>query len=320
VLGRGGLAELRLAPGRVFELSGPSGAEVSVSSTSSLRLQKGSVLAQLTSPGTIDTDGVSAVASKAAFRVDRGLSTRVASYRGKVGLASPGRSLELPRLRQAVVAAGELPGRERPIRINKSDRWDRKYLQAAIDLDSRLANFAQGLEAQLGRSSGPSLFSAVMPATPDLAFLDAYASQRRSDIVIGLIVASEAANNNGGGVGELFGPVFSLWSDGASWGLIAFEYGVGEQKLFAGLLEAVRRAGFRFTASGGLGGPLQQPGAGQSGASPSPSPGGGGGAFPSPSPSPSPVLPTTGVDPVDDIIEEVTDILPTPLPTPLPLP
>lgn len=320
LLSRGGLAELRLAAGRSFELTGRLGTEVRVSSPSALKLERGSVLAQLSSPATVDTEGLSATSSKSAFRIDHGLSTRVASYQGRVSLTSPGRSLDLPRLRQVVVAAGELPGRERPIRINKADRWDRRYLQSAIDLDSRLANFAQGLEAQLGRSSGPTLFSAVIPSAGDLSFLTAYSSQRRSDIVIGLVIASQAATNNGGSVssvGDVFAPVFSLWSDGASWGLIAFEYGVGEQKLFAGLLEAVRNAGLRFSRTGGLGG-SGVPGSAGAGATPSPSPssspGGPPTPSPGPSPSPSPVLPPTGVDPVDDIIEEVTDLLPTPSP------
>lgn len=318
VLSRGGLAELRLAAGRSFELTGRNGVELRISSTSALNLERGSVLAKLSSQATIAAAALSASSSKAAFRIDHALSIRVATYLGKVRLTAPGRSLDLPRLRQVVVAAGELPGRERPIRINKVDRWDRRYLQAAIDLDSRLANFAQGLEAQLGRSSGPALFSAVMPTAGDLSFLNPYSSQRRSDIVIGLVIASEAAANNGGSVGDVFAPVIGLWSDGASWGLIAFEYGVGEQKLFGGLLEAVRRAGLRLSQGGGFGGtsgPLGPLGVGPSPGTSAPSPGAGGPSpRPSPSPSPSPILPPTGVDPVDDIIEEVTDLLPSPSP------
>lgn len=307
VVSRGGLAQLRLAEGRAFELAG---AEVRVSSPSTLVLKRGLLLAELSARGSVDAETVSATSSKGAFRIDSRLSIRVASYEGGVSLSSPGQKLTLPRLRQVVVAGGMLPGREQPLRVDRSDRWDRRYLQQVIDFDARLSNFGRGLEAQLGSAAGGPLFLRVLPSAGDLGFLAPYLSQRRSDVLIGLVISSEAAGSRGVSVGGVFPSVFALWSEGASWGLIAFENGIGEQKLFSGLLDALRRTGFRISAGGSLGGPPQVPGprdsgGGGTGRPTGPSP------LPSPRPSPSP-SPITGVEPVDDILDEVIDILPSP--------
>lgn len=303
----GGIAELRLASGRLFELWE---AEVEIVEDTRLTLRRGNLLADLEGPGTVDAENVTVSSRNAAFRVDRALSTRVGVYEGNVVLTRPGRSLALPRLRQAIVAGGILPRSEKPLSITYTDRWDRRFLQEAIDLDIRLQNFGRGLESQLGARSGLEFFTAVMPGT-DVTFLLPHGASRRSDVLIGMAIALEAVVDPLR-LQSLFDGVFGLWNDGASWGLIAYERGVTQIGLFARLLDMVRLAGLAPAGSGtgvsgvpgstGGGGGSQPPQGGGSSPSPAPSP------TESPTPDPSPTY--TGVDLVDDTINTVIDQLP----------
>ena len=298
----GAIAELRLAAGRDFEIAA---ADVTIRSRSSLQLDRGNVLADLTSPARITTDGVSASASNSAFRIDRSLSTRLAVYRSATGVAatSDSDSLNVPALRQTIVAGGILDV-ARPLRLTSTDRWDRRYLQEVIDLDARLINFGRGLEAQLGDLSGMAFFQQVAVGGSDVAFLGSYAGHRRADILIGLVIAAEAKKLEGT-VPEKFASIFSLWEEEATWGLIAYEFGAEAAGVFARLLEAIDRAGIRIVAGVGPGlrrAQAQGPNNGKG----SPPPGGNGGTGPSPGQSPSPSAPIPS--PISSIVpDEVED-------------
>lgn len=282
---RKGLAELRLARGRIFELSN---AEVSITGSAGLRLVRGDLLADVTAPARVDAESVEVLARKGAFRINRALATRVGAYEGKVDLRADADELSVPRYRQAIVAGGVLPTVARPLRISAADRWDRRYLQDALDLDARLSNFGRGLEAQLGSASGLPFFQAVAPTGLDVAFVAPFLGGRRSDVLIALMLALEA--KRGATLEGRFTRMFELWRDGASWGLVAREFGVEQPNLFTRLLDAIARAGIVFT--GGRGPALRR--------APSPPPPGRGSPGPSPTdgstitskpPSPSPILP-----------------------------
>lgn len=306
VLSRSGIAQLNLAEGREFELIS---ADVRVASETQLDLRKGSVLAALVGPGAVEVDGVRATTDRSTFRVDRAISMRTGVYTGSVEVRLGSERLRIPRLRQAVIAGGEIPGTEKPLRIDPQDRWDRRFLQAALDLDLRLANFGRGLEAQLGPGSGLDFFNRVLPVG-DLGFLSPFLGNRRSDVLIGLAIAAEASGGSLRRTSRTFDRAFTLWNDGASWGLIAFELEVTQQSLFGRLLDALRRSG--IFGAGGAAGPGTLAG-GPSGAS-QPAPGGsGGGQGPQPSPSPSPSPSPT--DPVQDLVEEIIGLLPSPTPS-----
>ena len=298
----GAIAELRLAAGRDFELAA---ADVTIRSRSSLQLDRGNLLADLTSPARITTDGVSVSASNSAFRIDRSLSTRLAVYRsaGGVAAASGSDTLSVPSLRQTIVAGGILDV-ARPLRLSSTDRWDQRYLQEVIDLDARLINFGRGLEAQLGDLAGMAFFQQVAVGGSDVAFLGSYAGHRRADILIGLVIAAEAERLEGT-VPEKFSSIFALWQQEATWGLIAYEFGAGATGVFSRLLEAIDRAGIRIVAGVGPGlrrAQAQTPSNGNG----SPPPGGNGGPGPSPGQSPSPSAPIPS--PISSIVpDEIED-------------
>lgn len=280
VMSSGGTAELRLRQGRIFELDS---ARVQVTSRDSVLLSRGKLLADLTGPAKIDAETSSISAKSGTLRVDRFLATRIGTYAGSTVRVTNGVStLTIPRYRQTVVAGGIVPRAAKPLRLAASDRWDQRLLQDVLDLDARLGNFGRGLEAQLGSLTGLNFFGRVMPGL-ELSFLDPFIAGRRSDLLIGLVIASGGSSSLGTSPSERFGRSYSLWTQGASWGLIAREFEVEHAGLFAALLAAIERVGIRLLGTGPLGGP----GAGAPPGS-TPTPG------PTASPSVNPTNPTPG--------------------------
>jgi hypothetical protein len=326
VLSRRGIAELSLAPGRLFELVD---GEARVSGEDRLEVVSGRLLGAISAPARVKAGRLNILATATTFRVDRTLSTRTGVYKGKVNLQLGSERLTLPRLRQAVVAEGVLPGREKPLRLDAQDRWDKRFLQSVLDLDTRLANFGRGLEAQLGPGSGIEFFSRVMPSAGDLSFLTPFSANRRSDLLIGLTLSSQASGNDSAKIGTLFNKAFGLWNEGASWGLVAYEFQVEQVTLFTSLIDAIGRSGLfvggqgpallaalrgrslAASSGGGTRGPGGGPGGTDFGSNGDP------GTTPIPPPPPPPpiivvppVEPLPPGNPVEQVVEDIVGTLP----------
>lgn len=296
IMEAGASANLRLAAGRTFELLG---SDVVIESESVLLLRRGNLLAELTAPAEVSIENSRVRAEQGALRVDRALASRVAVYKGNAVLSGDGDRLEVPQLRQAIVAGGIIPSVPSPIRITSSDRWDRRYLEPVLDLDARLTNFGRGLEAQLGQATGLEFFSAVVPTGLDIGFLSEYLSQRRSDLLIGVMIAIQSSRSSVP-LDQRFSQIFEMWINDASWGLIAYEFGVGEVGLFTVLLDAIGRAGLIVVGPGGGPGLRRRPPArGNGGSQPSPSPDR---TQTTSSPSPSPGVPLP--EPIDSAVPD----------------
>lgn len=320
----GTVAEIRLDRGRLFEADG---ATLEVTGRSALRLDAGSILAGLTAPATVNAGNAEVEGRRGAFRVDRDLSTEVGVYEGTVTLRGAGQSLTIPALRRAVVAGGVFPRAVRPLRIDQADRWDRRYLQDALELDARLTSLGRGLEAQLSGVSALEFFRLLVPSLDARVLAGLVEAHRRSDLLIGLLLAAEAAR--GGRLQDAADRVFALRADDASWGLVAHELGVDQVSLFERLLGAIRRAGIVVGGRGPAA--IQRPAPAPApsptgGRTPSPAPGPTEAPTPTPTPSPSP-RPSPTADPVEQVIEDLLGILPAPTPggspgalLPLPLP
>ncbi len=241
----GGLAVLHLDNGRTFELTQ---GEALITGMDRIQLARGSALAVLTAHGEIDTEGLTVSSESGTFRVDAGISTKVGVLAGRATLAVPGESLDVPAFGEAVASAGVLPSSPRPLAIlNGGDVWDHRFLQDAIDLDARLANFGGGLDAQLGNATGQDFFRLVVPNALALAYVQPFLSQPRSDVLIGLVLASSATASSQADTQTTFDHIMGNWLAGESWGLLAMEYHVSAQDVFAGLLGAIRKVGISLT-------------------------------------------------------------------------
>ena len=236
----GGVATLNLSPGRVFQIQ--SG-EADITAPGTVELVSGSALGRFTAPGEIDAQGVAATASNATFRVDSGATTTVASYAGTVTVTIPGSSMAVPAYDRVQVVGGVLPANPAPLEYtNGGDVWDHDFVQPALDLDSRLASFRNGLDAQLGNASGAAFFREAVPDPVALAAIAPFYGAPRADALIGWVVASHApvpADK----VGPTFAVVMTLWMQGQPWGLIAMEFQVPADTVFAGLEDAIHQVG-----------------------------------------------------------------------------
>jgi len=317
VMSNGGISELRLQKGRVFELDS---ARVKITSAASVLLSRGKLLADLTEPAKVNAETSSISAKNGTFRVDRFLATRIATYEGSsVRVANGVSTLPVPRYRQTIVAGGILPRAAKPLRLVAADRWDQRLLQDVLDLDARLGNFGRGLEAQLGSLTGLDFFGRALPGL-ELGFLDPFLAARRSDLLIGLVIASGGSSSLGALPSVRFERGYSLWNQGASWGLIVREFDVEHAALFAALLAAIGRVGIRLIGTGprsaGAGAGTPRGGTPTSGPTGQPS------ANPT-SPTPGPARPTAPVpspvssilpDPIEEIINGIYGTLNPPLP------
>ncbi|HEU5003295.1 MAG TPA: hypothetical protein VFW71_11030 [Actinomycetota bacterium] len=236
----GGLATLNLSPGRVFQIQ--SG-EADITAPGTVELVSGSALGQFTAPGEIDAQGVATTASNATFRVDSGATTTVASYAGTVTVTIPGSSMPVPAYDRVQVVGGVLPANPVPLQYtNAGDVWDHDFVQPALDLDGRLASFRNGLDAQLGNASGAAFFRLAVPDPVALAAIAPFYGDPRSDVLIGWVIAKHApvpADK----VAPTFAVVMTLWSQGQPWGLIAMEFQVPADTVFAGLEDAIHQVG-----------------------------------------------------------------------------
>jgi hypothetical protein len=214
-----------------------------------LQLSAGSVLGTITAPAQIDAPGLTIRSNSGTFRVDSGASDRVGVYAGSANLSLPGGSITVPAFRQAEASNGVLPASPVPLKLtNGGDVWDHRFLQDAIDLDARLANFRGGLDAQLGIASGQAFFRLVLPSMTEVAYVAPYFALPRSDVLIGFVIASAAAAASRANQQETVSQVMQLWQAGETWGMLAKEYHVSSDQVFAGLVEAIKKVGISLAS------------------------------------------------------------------------
>ncbi len=221
-----------------------------IRSTTIVEVQQGHVLASATdAPMEVRFDDVTARLSSALFRVDRGFgSTRAASYSGSVSLDSPGEErVELPRLFEVDIAAGDLPTAAVPYRLDPDDAWDIEYLNDAVVLSQQLEGLAGGFARQVGPSRPTlSYFDALTDA--DVRFMKHYLSRSVAD----LLVAFTIAENSDANFKRAFKRAFAYLDAGASYGIAAMILEADTNQLVAQLRRMIVRSG-AVASDGGAG-------------------------------------------------------------------
>jgi hypothetical protein len=311
------LAVLHLAAGRTFQVA-PGQAFITAPAT--IQLISGDVLADVSAPAEIDIPGVTIQSSSGAFRVDGTGPGRVAVYRGSATVNASGSLTTVPAYRQSELVGGAASAPLGLQLVGGGDSWDQQFLASAIGLDNQLASFSNGLEAQLGTATGTSFFKAVLPNAIDVSYVAPYYPEPKSDVLIGWVIASNASP--GAALPAAFATIMRLWEEGESWGVIATEYGVSGDSIFAGLQNAITDLRISLQAPTPVfptvPGPPPTPGPRSS---PAPSPIHP--VTPSPVASPSPSPPGLGalLNPVTALLGQILNLLlPAPTPTPTPTP
>lgn len=248
VTGGDGLAELQLETDNFVTLANKS--RLRIRSTKVVEAQQGSVLADAKSPMQVLFDDVTARLSSAKFRLDRGFgSARAASLRGSVLLESPGEPrLELDRLFQVDVAAGDLPETSVPYRLSLRDQWDKVHLAEVVRLTQDLDLLANGFARQVG-SSRPGLDYFSDLSASNVSFMRSYLSRPVDDLLVAFTIAENTPSSS---LKSSFQKAFDYFDDGASYGVAATILDAKSEPLVAQLERLIVGTG-AVAADGGAG-------------------------------------------------------------------
>jgi hypothetical protein len=182
-------------------------------------------------------------------RVSRGVSLLVATYEGAAQLNANGSSIAVPALRQASLPpTGTFPKSVSPLEYSSSDSWDERYLSDAMDLSNQLKGRSDGFTSQLGSSEGRSLnyFRELFPRlAAEPAFTAALLNPGRSpgETLVGAAISLEGTR---GTFAERWAAVFGFRDQGAEWGLVAMDQGVGRVPLLTAIDDAINRGPTQF--------------------------------------------------------------------------
>lgn len=246
-------SQVRAAAAALVRLAGGkdavevTGGRLRVASASRLVLLEGRALVQAADGSmTIGDEPASTVATIAKGIVRFDLGSRIAVYAGEAGVEAV-RSYRVPLLRELALATGD--PELRPLRLvaDGQDRWDKRYLGDAIELERQIDVVGRSLEQIYGAQvrdplfyekrvkpasavaflrSGPLSLSALLSEVAPIDVLTA--------VVMGLRVAGSADK-----LAESFRNLLALFDAGASWGVIAAELGLPSAEVVAGLEQAL---------------------------------------------------------------------------------
>ncbi|MGI9022287.1 MAG: hypothetical protein ACR2HV_03425 [Acidimicrobiales bacterium] len=314
-----GTAVIRLADGRQLELRNGTEVELGAPDQAGANPRPSLLSGELLVTGDVavtagDTD---VAVSGGSARLSRGAAVSVASYTAGVTVASTGRSLQVPALRQvSVPAAGLLPGRPSPLIYKGGDPWDQRFLGDAIDLGTQLVARSRGFTAQLGPNEGrtPGFFRLIIPALEnEPQFDEAAIDPERSpgETLVGLAVTVQGTRQS---FADRLRDVFAFHDEGAAWGLVALDQGVSRAPLLAGVDEAISRGPLSAaesppappTSAPSLSAPAANDAGPSGGAEVEPSSPSATPSAPGPAPAPPPL---TGVPLVDDTVSGLVDVL-----------
>ena len=192
------------------------------------------------STGTVTVTG-------GAARLTQGLGISVATYQGRSMLTSAGRTLVVPRLRQASVPdLGVLTSEPTALLYREDDPWDRRYLTPVFELTGQLNQRSRGFTAQLAADEGHTVgfYELVVPKLRDEPAFTAKLSPSPTDRVqapgenLVAAVVSLGGVQEQGGFAERWARVFRLRSEGGTWGLVAVDLGAFDVRILTADIDA----------------------------------------------------------------------------------
>jgi hypothetical protein len=254
-----------------------------------------------------------------AGRVARTAGLSIGLYLGRAEIDSAGTTRTLTALRRAdVPALGEITGGQ-PLRYDREDAWDRRYLRDAMVLDERLASVLPGLVDRSRRDGGTvASLVAVLGAVdgmPSRRTLSPLVDPDRplDDVLVGATISRLAE----GDFAAQWRGAFRFRDAGATWGLVTLDRGLTSKAVLQALDRVVKATPLDFadrpSAGGSPGGSrsgtggASGTGAGGGGTGTRPSGGGGGGGGGG-----------SGGGGTDDTVVTLPPVLPTIPPTTLP--
>lgn len=246
-----GAALMRLSDGTVLELreglvddDGPAAANTALVMGTRPVLEAGDLLVTTEGALGLEVDGTDVEVTEGAARLTRAFGMSVAAYDADVQLDSAGVLAEVPALRQMVVPdLGRPPQRARPVAYDPADRWDRRFLGAAMALGDRLESIATGLTNSLPDGEGRTVgfFRLVLPGLEDESAFDddllaPWRDGRPGDTLIGAAITDLGER---GDFADRWDAVFDFHEDGAAWGIVALDQAVRSAPLVGTVEDAL---------------------------------------------------------------------------------
>ncbi|MGH8999852.1 MAG: hypothetical protein ACRDY7_10745 [Acidimicrobiia bacterium] len=219
-----GEAVLELPGGARAELRSGSSVSLASGRDADLVLEAGDLLVE-SRRGALEVDGGMALMSVTGVaKLRRSVSLVAGVYEGNVVMVKDERQLGIPRYRQAAAAGtGILPSEVDPLRLDADDPWDARIVPDILALDRQLVSLGQDFDAELPESfeATPELFRQVVPALSEAPIRpEVLAGRSAGENLIGLVLVSL---EDRGGFDANARNVFAFRSEGASWGLVAFD-------------------------------------------------------------------------------------------------
>ena len=244
-VGSGG-ATLVLHGGAAVELR--EGSELTVRRRPELR--GGDVLAVSGDrPLTLEAAATSLTVAGAA-KLSRSLAVSASSFHGSVEVASAGRVLRVPALRQATIPAfGLVPPRAVPLAYDVADPWDRRFLGLAMELTDVLQSYSDGFSGLPRARNGldPDELAALLPQLPPAPVGELLAERRSpGEALVGAAVVASTGTRS---IAERWREVFGFRDEGAVWGLVVLDQAISDP---SSVLDLIGEASRRFFDPGVL--------------------------------------------------------------------
>ena len=280
----GGERQLELREGTTIELAGEPQEPVRPELVDGPLL----VVTATGHPLTVTSTGTEILVT-GATRVSRASELLVATYSGSTEVTSAGRTMSVPAFRKITVpAVGPPAERPTPVEYDAADPWDQRLLGEAVDLGAQLVAKSRGFTAQSasGQNRAPADFRRLLPGLEAEPAFDTLFDPARAagETLVGASVVLESRK---GAFADRWAAVFGFRGDGADWGFVALDQGVGRSAVLRLIDGAIGRAPTPVFAGGTVPPTTSRP-------TPTTAPRG----RPSPAPtSPPPVSPATTLPP-----------------------
>lgn len=221
--GPDGKARIHLPGEQTVELA-PE-AKVLVSGPEAAQVLGGSVLAQARQGLVVAVDGLEVTAANAVFRLDLGLSRRLAVYRGEAEVPRSGWDDPVTAFQQLTLVGRSAPRGPVPLQVDTNDRWDVRLLGEAMDVGLALLQQETGLASQLrDQAARRTVFATLAKALPEEDLRSQLAKLPPAVVVVAATIAMTLEEE----IPErVLDRILNLRALGASWIVVAGLLGVG---------------------------------------------------------------------------------------------
>ncbi|HEX2149736.1 MAG TPA: hypothetical protein VHI31_06155 [Actinomycetota bacterium] len=204
--------------------------------SNAVRLTDATLLISSDQPVEMDLEALKLSFKSGSVRLELPGPGRVAAYEVQDLLVTSGsQQVPLPQLWQLAITEDGRLDQARPLQFSRDDPIDAAQLEHAIEVDGKLGNLLRGVEPQLAATDGGELSRRIGEAGVSPESLARFTTASRSDKLMALAFAREWKKDAQAELAQAFEQALALKVLGASWGLVAQNFGVDAEGLVTSL-------------------------------------------------------------------------------------